>query len=160
MRVPVFQTLCLMVILTILSGSYPTAVAQSELPPSLYIEAYPDRTSVAAKEDLAFHTSTTAAEYSLEIARIGAKREVVFQKSGIPGGGAHPIPEHASANGCGWPISFSMPPLQLVSRERASSSSWVAHRSSPASPRSLRSLVGFDGWAPTFPGACRSSSRA
>ena len=109
MRVPVFQTLCLMVILTILSGSYPTAVAQSELPPSLYIEAYPDRTSVAAKEDLAFHTSTTAAEYSLEIARIGAKREVVFQKSGIPGGGAHPIPEHASANGCGWPISFSMP---------------------------------------------------
>ncbi len=109
MRVPVFQTLCLTVILTILSGSYPTAVAQSDLPPSLYIEAYPDRTSVAANEDLAFHTSTTAAEYSLEIARIGAKREVVFQKSGIPGGGVHPIPEHASANGCGWPISFSMP---------------------------------------------------
>jgi hypothetical protein len=108
MRVPALYSFRFSLVLAmLLAGS--RAVAQSDLPPSLFIEAYPDRTSVTAKEDLAFHTSTTAAEYSLEIARIGAKREVVFQKSGIPGGGAHPIPEHASANGCGWPISFSMP---------------------------------------------------
>lgn len=106
MSIPDPLVLCLPITIAILFVSGTTVIAQSDLPPSLFIEAYPNRTSVAAKEELAFHTSTTATEYSLEIARIGAKREVVFQKSGIPGGGAHPIPEQASANGCGWPISI------------------------------------------------------
>ena len=82
--------------------------AQSDLPPSLFIEAYPENISVVAGDELMFHTSTTAATYSLEIARVGAKRELVFQKSGIPGGGVHPIPENASSSGCGWPVSFQM----------------------------------------------------
>lgn len=88
-------------------------LAQSDLPPSLFIEAYPDRISVVAGSELAFHTSTTAAEYSLEIARIGAKREVVFQKAGIPGSGAHVIPEHASANLQGHRVSFQRPQSSL-----------------------------------------------
>lgn len=93
----------------LLTGTTSDLRAQSEIPPSLFIEAYPDRISVVAGDELAFHTSTTAAEYSVEIARVGAKREVVFQKAGIPGGGTHPIPEHASANGCNWPVSIQMP---------------------------------------------------
>ena len=84
------------------------AGAASELPAGLFIEAYPDRLSVVAGDQLAFHTSTSAAEYSIEIARIGANREVVLQKKGIAGGGDHPIPETASSTGCGWPVSFTM----------------------------------------------------
>ena len=85
------------------------ASAQSDLPPSLSIEGYPDRQSLAPGEEFALHTSTTAAEYGIEIARLGAERKVVFQKSKISGGGFHPIPESASSHGCNWPISFRMP---------------------------------------------------
>ena len=84
------------------------ALAQPELPPSLSIEGYPDRQSLAPGEELALHTSTTAAEYGIEIVRLGAERKVVFQKSKIPGGGFHSIPENASSHGCNWPISFRM----------------------------------------------------
>ena len=84
------------------------ALAQPDLPPSLSIEGYPDRQSLAPGEELALHTSTTAAEYGIEIVRLGAERKVVFQKSKIPGGGFHPIPENASSLGCSWPISFRM----------------------------------------------------
>lgn len=103
------QLVCSVVVVAALAAAAVPAVAQSDLPPSLLIEGYPDRISVVAGDELAFHTSTSAAEYSIEIARLGAAREVVFRKTGIPGGGQHPIPEHASANGCGWPISFRMP---------------------------------------------------
>ena len=84
------------------------ALAQPDLPPSLSFEGYPDRQSLAPGEELALHTSTTAAEYGIEIVRLGAERKVVFQKSKIPGGGFHPIPENASSHGCNWPISFRM----------------------------------------------------
>lgn len=81
----------------------------SELPSGLIIEAYPDRMSVVAGDSLAFHTSTSAESYSIEIARIGAQREVVLQQKGIAGGGLHIIPENASSHGCGWPVSFQIP---------------------------------------------------
>ena len=84
------------------------ASAQMEQPTGLFIEAYPDKQSVAPGDELQLHTSTTANDYSLEIARLGGERVVVFQKSKIPGGGAHPIPENASSNGCNWSVSFRM----------------------------------------------------
>ncbi len=93
-------------VIAVLASNGTRLYAQSDIPPGLQIEAYPDRISVVAGDPLAFHTSTTASEYSIEIARLGAKREVVFQKSRIPGGGLHPIPENASANGCGWPVTY------------------------------------------------------
>ncbi len=86
-----------------------TALSQHELPPGLSIEVYPEKQSVAPGDELQLHTSTTANEYSLEIARLGSERRVVFQKAKIPGGGSHPIPESASSHGCNWPISFRMP---------------------------------------------------
>ncbi|MFN8707808.1 MAG: N,N-dimethylformamidase beta subunit family domain-containing protein, partial [Planctomyces sp.] len=74
----------------------------------LFLEGYPEKISVVDGEPLKLRTSTSAAEYSIEIARIGLAREVVFQKSGIPGGGVQRIPENASSHGCGWPVSFEM----------------------------------------------------
>lgn len=86
-----------------------SALAQVEVPLGLSIEGYPDSQSLAPGDEFALHTSTTAGEYSLEIARLGAERTVVFQKTKIPGGGYHTIPENASSQGCNWPVSFRMP---------------------------------------------------
>ena len=53
----------------------------------LYIDGYTHQLSYAPGEEIAFNVSTSAGNYSLEIARIGATREVVFNESGLPGGG-------------------------------------------------------------------------
>ncbi len=95
--------------LSICFAAAETALAQIEQPIALFIEAYPNKQSVAPGEELQLHTSTTANEYSIEIARLGADRKVVFQKSKIPGGGMHSIPENASSHGCNWPVSFRLP---------------------------------------------------
>src|SRR5215475_8130096 len=52
---------------------------------------YTDRLSYRPGETVRFHTSTSAAQYSMEIARVGARREVVWTKTGIPGA-LHPTP--------------------------------------------------------------------
>ena len=43
----------------------------------------------------------------MEIARVGAGREVVWRRTGIPGQ-EQPIPADAYAQGCGWPVSFAL----------------------------------------------------
>ena len=73
----------------------------------LYIDGYTHQLSYTPGEEIAFHVSTSAGGYSLEIARIGATREVVWSQSDLPGA-AHPIPENASSHGCGWPASFTL----------------------------------------------------
>ncbi len=73
----------------------------------LYIDGYPQQLSYAPGEEIEFRISTSAAHYSLEIARVGATREVVFSQAELPGA-AHPIPETASSHGCGWPTSFTL----------------------------------------------------
>ena len=72
----------------------------------LYIDGYTHQLSYAPGEEIAFHVSTSAGNYALEIARIGATREVVFNESGLPGE-AQPIPENASSHGCGWNATFT-----------------------------------------------------
>lgn len=74
---------------------------------SLYIDGYTHQLSYAPGEEIEFRVSTSAAHYSLEIARLGATREVVFSQAELPGA-AHPIPENASSHGCGWPTSFTL----------------------------------------------------
>lgn len=74
---------------------------------SLYIDGYTHQLSYAPGEEIEFRISTSAAHYSLEIARLGATREVVFSQTELPGA-AHPIPENASSHGCGWPTSFTL----------------------------------------------------
>ena len=73
----------------------------------LYIEGYADRLSCRAGEQLGFHISTSAAKYAVEIARIGAEREVVWKQEDLPGA-EYPVPGNASSHGCAWPLAFSL----------------------------------------------------
>lgn len=80
-------------------------------PRPLFVEAYTNQVSYVSGEEVALHVSTSAAKYSLEVARLGAQREVVLTKSGLDGREL-PVPENASSHGCGWPAStrFTIPP--------------------------------------------------
>ena len=73
----------------------------------LFVEGYADQLSYRAGEMVHFHVSTSAEAYSLEVARVGAEREVVWQRDEVAGA-AHPVPEDASAHGCGWPVSCEL----------------------------------------------------
>ena len=46
--------------------------ADQSAPPKLYLEAYTDRSSYEAGDDVSVHVSTNAARYAVEIARLGA----------------------------------------------------------------------------------------
>src|SRR5262245_26857117 len=43
---------------------------------------YTDRLSYRPGEEVRFHASTSASRYAVEIARVGARREVVWTRSG------------------------------------------------------------------------------
>ena len=49
----------------------------------LYIDGYTDQLSYAPGAEIAFNVSTSAGSYSLEIARIGATREVVWNQADL-----------------------------------------------------------------------------
>jgi hypothetical protein len=55
---------------------------------------YTDRLSYLPGDEVRFHTSTSASRYSIEIARVGARRELVWTRSGIRGA-LHPTPPEA-----------------------------------------------------------------
>ena len=73
-----------------------------------YIDGYSDQLSVAPGEQLGLHISTTLKRYSLEVARVGAERQVVWRKHGLPGA-EHPVPEDSSSHGCRWPLALELP---------------------------------------------------
>jgi hypothetical protein len=73
----------------------------------LYLEAYTDRSSYQAGDEVSVHVSTNAARYAVEIARQGADREVVWSREDLPGG-EQPVPADASAQGCQWPVAFTL----------------------------------------------------
>ncbi len=81
------------------------AKAQDARP--LFIEGYAGRASYAPGEDLTLHVSSGGAAYSVEIARWGAKRDVVW-KSDPTDGKEQPVPEDASSMGCKWPVSVRL----------------------------------------------------
>jgi hypothetical protein len=83
------------------------AAGDASDPVPLAIEGYAGRVSYRPGEPLTLHVATTAQSFAVEIARIGAAREVVFSKADIPGRPG-PIPENASSHGCGWPAAFEM----------------------------------------------------
>ncbi len=76
--------------------------------PALFIEGYTSQTSVLPGEEIGLHISTSAKEYSLQISRMGAEQEIVWEKSGLTAG-HHPVPENASSHGCGWPEAIRIP---------------------------------------------------
>ena len=81
------------------------AAAESEKP---FIECYTDPLSVAAGDEVGLHVSTIAQTYSVEVARLGAKREVVWSRQNVRGA-RHPVPDNASTHGCGWPVALEVP---------------------------------------------------
>jgi hypothetical protein len=75
---------------------------------SLAVEGYAGEQSVRAGEAVTFHCSSRAATFSVEVARIGATREVVWRKAGIAGR-EQPVPAEAYATGCAWAETFAVP---------------------------------------------------
>src|SRR5579875_1132148 len=72
------------------------------------VEGYPDRLSYAPGETASFACSTDAPTFAAEVARVGGRREIVWERAGIAGT-AQPTREHASSRGCGWQQSFELP---------------------------------------------------
>jgi len=82
------------------------SVSERQIRP-LYIEGYTHQLSYQPGDPIEFHISTSASQYSLEIVRVGADYEVVWQEKNLSGN-AYPIPEDASSNGCHWPVGFTL----------------------------------------------------
>ena len=83
------------------------AGAGEDTPISLTVEGYTDRLSYQPGEIVAFHVSTTAQKYNMEVRRLGAESTVVYTANDLPGA-AHPIPEDASSHGCRWPVAHRL----------------------------------------------------
>lgn len=64
---------------------------------------YTDRLSVRPGQGFALHASSASPNCRLEIARVGAAREVVLSRDVVVGD--HPTPPEADRNGCGWPAA-------------------------------------------------------
>lgn len=83
-----------------------TFTVAAELPPAGKPEGYTDQLSYVSGDTVRFHMSSMG-PYNLEIARLGAKREVVWRKEALPAC-PHPTPADASARGCGWPVARAL----------------------------------------------------
>jgi hypothetical protein len=64
--------------------------------------------SVQPGETFDLHLSSTAGPVDVEIARVGRRREVVWEAEAIETG-SHPYPERFTENGCDWPVSLTVP---------------------------------------------------
>ncbi len=82
--------------------------ADTSDPKPLHIEGYAGQVSYKPGEELSLHVSTSAPKFAVEIARLGAQRDVVFTKSDVVGNES-PIPENASSHGCAWPAILKLP---------------------------------------------------
>jgi hypothetical protein len=69
------------------------------------IELYTSALSAVAGETVAVHVSTTSEQFAVEIARIGAREEILLTKERCRGE-FHSTPDDAWENGCRWPVSF------------------------------------------------------
>jgi hypothetical protein len=74
--------------------------------PRYRIEGYADPLSVRAGDKIAFHVSSDAERYSIEISRVGADRQVVWTRKDLRGT-HHATPENAATHGCGWPAALT-----------------------------------------------------
>lgn len=84
-----------------------SVLAQPKPPTPAVVEGYTDQLSYAAGDTVTLSTSTDADKFDVEIARLGAKREVVWSDKGVAGK-KHPVPKDASSHGCKWPAAVSV----------------------------------------------------
>ena len=71
------------------------------------VEGYATPTTVAAGDSVALRCSATVPDVAIEIARLGARREVVWRRDGLAVG-HHAMPDEVAASGCGWPVAVSV----------------------------------------------------
>lgn len=83
-------------------------VHANDAAPELFIDGYAGEVSIPQGGEMTLHVSTSQRRFSIEIARLGAKREVVWNGTS-DAGAEHPIPEDASSNGCRWPVALRVP---------------------------------------------------
>lgn len=85
------------------------AVIDPEVRP-LFVEGYAGQVSYAPGDELTLHVSTSAANFEVEIARVGAKRDIVWTARAVAGR-EQPVPENASSHGCQWAasVAFKIP---------------------------------------------------
>src|SRR3954451_24228160 len=64
--------------------------------------------SAVGGEQVALHMSSCGGRsVRVEVARVGARREVVFRSESVSAE-EHEIPKDASAAGCGWPVALTL----------------------------------------------------
>ena len=71
------------------------------------LACYTDTLSLRPGERFRLHASASAGPVALEIARVGAGRDVVLRREGLSIG-AYPVPDHADRDGCGWPPALEI----------------------------------------------------
>jgi hypothetical protein len=104
-----------------------------------YIAGYPDRLSFLPGEQISFACSTSASEFSAEIARVGGRRQVVWEAKGLAGR-LHEVPRDASGRGCGWPQAFA---VQIPRNWPSGYYEVVLRAGDPASGRQAEHLACF-----------------
>ena len=98
---------CILLVM-LLASACGSVCADTADPRPLFIEGYPGKISCKPGEEVSLHVSTTAQKFTVEIARLGARRDVVFTKADVAGRES-PIPENASSHGCSWPALLTVP---------------------------------------------------
>ena len=73
----------------------------------LTIDGYADELSYVAGETVQLCCSTRCPTFSVEMARVGGTREIVWRDHDVAGE-LHAVPERASEVGCGWPASVEL----------------------------------------------------
>ncbi len=68
------------------------------------VEGYCGRRSYVAGDMVDLHCAGRTDSFTVEVARIGARREVVFAAAGVRASD-HDVPDDASESGCDWPIT-------------------------------------------------------
>lgn len=78
------------------------------VPPSrVNLDGYTNQVSYQAGDEIQVHVAAGVPTFSMEIARLGVNREVVWRKDGLTAGN-HVIPADASSHGCRWPAAFTL----------------------------------------------------
>jgi hypothetical protein len=84
------------------------ALPAAEPDADFFIEGYAGKVSLTQGEEVPLHITTSEPACEIEVARLGAKREVVWQKSGVVGS-RQTVPEDASSKGCRWTETVRVP---------------------------------------------------
>lgn len=71
------------------------------------VEGYPDRASAMPGESVGLCCAGVG-RFSVEVARLGEKREVVWRRDDVEAAD-HPVPADAAQHGCDWPVTFQVP---------------------------------------------------